>query len=129
MFCSLANRSLADVHVTILDLGDDLFVHSIGRAQAKFLMGLLKHIDRAGLGVGELGRLGDDGGQDGLEVNARINRLGDFAKCPQFLDRLRKVVGAGLHLLEQPHVLDRDHRLVGKGGDQLNLFFCIWSHG
>ncbi len=29
--------------------------------------------------------------------------------------------GARLHLVEQPHVLDRDHRLVGKGGDQLDL--------
>ena len=26
-----------------------------------------------------------------------------------------------LHLLEQPHVLDRDHRLVGKGLNQLDL--------
>ena len=29
--------------------------------------------------------------------------------------------GARLHLLEQPHVLDRDHRLVGEGLDQLDL--------
>ena len=29
--------------------------------------------------------------------------------------------GARLHLVEQPHVLDRDHRLVGEGGDQLDL--------
>ena len=115
LLCSLANRSLADVHVTILDLGNDPFVHSIGRAKAKFLLGLLKNIDRTGFCIGELGRFGNDGGQDSFEVNARINRLGDFAKCPQFLDRLRKFVGAGLHLLEQPHVLNRDHRLVGEG--------------
>ena len=25
------------------------------------------------------------------------------------------------HLIEQPHVLDRDHRLIGKGGDKLDL--------
>jgi len=30
---------------------------------------------------------------------------------------------ARLHLVEQAHVLDRDHRLVGEGGDQLDLFF------
>ena len=29
--------------------------------------------------------------------------------------------GARLHLLEQPHVLDRDHRLVGEGLDELDL--------
>jgi hypothetical protein len=28
---------------------------------------------------------------------------------------------ARLHLLEEPHVLDRDHRLVSEGGDQLDL--------
>ena len=26
-----------------------------------------------------------------------------------------------LHLVEQPHVLDRDHRLVGEGLDELDL--------
>src|SRR5262249_14794345 len=36
-------------------------------------------------------------------------------------DRLREFAGACLHLVEQPHVLDRDHRLVGKGLDQLDL--------
>ena len=29
--------------------------------------------------------------------------------------------GARLHLLEQPHILDGDHRLVGEGFDQLDL--------
>ena len=28
---------------------------------------------------------------------------------------------ARLHLVEQPHVLDRDHRLVGEGREQLDL--------
>ena len=29
-------------------------------------------------------------------------------------------------LLEQPHVLDRDHGLVGEGLDQLYLPLCEW---
>ena len=37
------------------------------------------------------------------------------------LQRLRQLARAGLHLVEQTHVFDRDHRLVGKGGDQLDL--------
>ncbi len=37
------------------------------------------------------------------------------------LQQLLQVVGARLHLVEQTHVLDRDHRLVGEGGDQLDL--------
>ena len=40
---------------------------------------------------------------------------------PQVLQRLRQFAGAGLHALEQPHVLDRDRRLVGEGRDQLDL--------
>src|SRR5262245_9834168 len=34
---------------------------------------------------------------------------------------LREVARARLHLVEQPHVLDSDHRLVGESLDQLNL--------
>ena len=34
----------------------------------------------------------------------------------------RKIACARLHLVEQPHVLDRDHRLVGEGLDQIDLF-------
>ena len=37
------------------------------------------------------------------------------------LQRLGKIARARLHLVEQPHVLDRDHRLVGEGRDQLDL--------
>ena len=28
-----------------------------------------------------------------------------------------------LHVVEKPHILDRDYRLIGEGGNQLNLFF------
>jgi hypothetical protein len=34
--------------------------------------------------------------------------------APQLLDRLRELARARLHLVEEPHVLDRDHRLVGE---------------
>ena len=37
------------------------------------------------------------------------------------LQRLGQLARARLHLVEQPHVLDRDHRLVGEGLDQLDL--------
>ena len=37
------------------------------------------------------------------------------------LQRLGQLARARLHLVEQPHVLDRDHRLVGEGGHQLDL--------
>ena len=37
------------------------------------------------------------------------------------LQRSDELARARLHLVEQPHVLDRDHRLVGEGRDQLDL--------
>ena len=37
------------------------------------------------------------------------------------LQRFRKVAGPGLHFLEQPHVADGDHRLVGEGLQQSDL--------
>ena len=44
------------------------------------------------------------------------------------LQRLREIARARLHLVEQPHVLDRDHRLVGEGGDQLDLLIGERPH-
>src|SRR5262249_33226714 len=38
------------------------------------------------------------------------------------LERFTELARARLHLVEQPHVLDRNHRLVGKSGHQLDLF-------
>ena len=37
------------------------------------------------------------------------------------LQRLGQLARARLHLVEQPHVLDRDHRLVGERGDEFDL--------
>ena len=43
------------------------------------------------------------------------------------LQRLRKLARALLLGFEQPNILDRDHRLVGEGLDQLDLFFGEWA--
>src|SRR5262249_33480160 len=45
------------------------------------------------------------------------------------LARLRQLPALVLDLVEQPHVLDRDHRLVGEGGHQLDLLLGKWAHG
>src|SRR6516164_9881410 len=37
-----------------------------------------------------------------------------------------KLARARLQLLEQPHVLDRDHSLVGEGGRHFDLLFGEW---
>ena len=44
------------------------------------------------------------------------------------LQRFGKLARARLHLVEQPHVLDRDHRLVGEGGHQLDLLVGERAH-
>src|SRR5262245_39702454 len=45
------------------------------------------------------------------------------------LQRFAQLVRARLHLVEQPHVLDRDHRLVGEGVDQLYFLVTERPHG
>ena len=69
----------------------------------------------ASLGIGELCRLGDDGGQDGLKIDRRIHRLADFAERAQLADRLGEFARACLHFVEQPNILDCDYRLIGEG--------------
>jgi hypothetical protein len=45
------------------------------------------------------------------------------------LQRFGEIARACLHLIEQPHVLDRYHRLVGKGGHQLDFLGAERPHG
>jgi hypothetical protein len=85
LYC-IAYHRVADLDMTILDLADDSIVHSVSCTQVEFLDSLVKHIDRTCLGAGELGRLGDDSIQDGLQVYRRIYRLADFAKRAQLVD-------------------------------------------
>src|SRR6185436_20996006 len=59
---------------------------------------------------------------------ARIGRGGrdgskDAARRRLAFERLAQVAVPGLEFLEQPDVLDRDHRLVGEGLEQLDLTF------
>ena len=44
------------------------------------------------------------------------------------LKRFAQIARARLHLIEQAHVLDCDHRLVGESRNQLNLLFGKRSH-
>ena len=50
----------------------------------------------------------------------------DFTGRGLVFERLAELAGARLHLVEQPHILDRDHRLVGEGRDQLDLLVGEW---
>src|SRR3954447_7872510 len=57
-----------------------------------------------------------------LQVEGRTTDDPEHLACRGLVfERFLKVVGAVLQFVEQPRVLDRDHRLVGKGAHQLNL--------
>jgi hypothetical protein len=83
----LADASLAKANMAAPQLGDDGFVEPIRGAQLEFLLGVIKHIDGTGFGAGELGGLGDDGGEHGFQIDARIDRLRHLAKRAQLGNR------------------------------------------
>src|SRR6516225_9187242 len=64
--------------------------------------------------------------QHGIEYRLQLARRArdhaeDLGGCRLSLQCLGKLVRACLHLVEQPHVLDGDNRLVGEGFGQLDL--------
>ena len=54
--------------------------------QAKLLALLVEHIDRASVGVRQLHRPADNGGEHCFEVERRVHRLADIAECAQLVD-------------------------------------------
>ncbi len=63
-----------------------------------------------------------DGVEDRLSIAERRGRR-------LLLQRFGQFARARLHRVEQPHVLDGDHRLVGKGLDQFDLLLRERPHG
>ena len=78
-------------------------------------------VDRAAVGPGQLTRTGDDRLEHDLQIERRADRPADLPQRLQLLDGSRQLAGPGLQLLEEPDVLDGDHRLVGEGFDQFDL--------
>ena len=61
--------------------------------------------------------------QDRLNVGwGAGDNLEHLADCSLLLQRFAQLTGAVLLGLEQPDVLDRDHRLIGERRDELYLF-------
>ena len=64
----------------------------------------------------------DDGVEHRLHVRRRAaDDAEHLGGCRLMLQRLAQLCVALLNLLEQPHVLDSDHCLVGKGFNKRNL--------
>src|SRR5258705_9964600 len=89
--------------------------------RVKALEGLIDLVDDAAVAGGELDRAADDGRQHGFEVERGADGLADLAQRLQLLHRAGELSGPRLQLLEEAHVLDRDHRLVGERGRQVDL--------
>src|SRR5262249_28646350 len=82
---------------------------------------LVELVDDPAVATGELDGAADDGLEHGLELECGADSSADFTERAKLRDRLREIARARLHLLEQPHVLDRNHCLVGEGFDELDL--------
>ncbi len=83
---------------------------------------VLQQVDRRAARVAERARRGRQHGQHGIETEGRaadrLQHVGGGGLLPQPFADLRR---ARLHLVGEPHVLDRDHRLVGQGFYQPDL--------
>ena len=65
----------------------------------------------------------------GLDIiRKHADEFENFGCRTLLIEGFLKIAGFGLHLVEQPRVLDRDHRLVGEVLDKLNLSLSEWSH-
>ncbi len=110
-------------------LGDADIAHRAGEPivqpgrldQAEGALGAVVAEHGTGIRSGQSDRAGQDRRQHRAQIERRADRLPDLGEQPQFTDRLPQLGGAGAQFVEQPRILDRDHRLVGKGRDERDL--------
>ena len=117
----LRDVRLVEADVLLRQRVNQLLIHAVGGAQMKFALPIVEDVDRAGLGAGELHRLGDDGREHGLEIERRVHRLRHFAERAQLPDRAAKFIGALAQLVQQSRILDRDDRLVCRSAGPIGL--------
>jgi hypothetical protein len=78
--------------------------------------------DDATAGRAQPGRVLDEGVEDWLKIERRAtNDLQNLSGRRLLLEGFGQVLVASLQFLEQPHVLDRDDRLVGEGLEKLHV--------
>src|SRR5262245_880648 len=87
-------------------------LHDVG------LLGLAQPLRRVG-----------DGVEHGLDVRGRTgDDVENFADSGLIFQRFGELARARLYFVEEPHVLDRDHRLVAEGREQLYLLVGEGPH-
>ena len=70
----------ADADVRPAEGLDQLVGHAVVRLRHEHVLDLVELVDRAGVGLRELDRVRDDAGEDGLDVEARADRLTHVAE-------------------------------------------------
>ena len=93
----------------------------IGGAQQKFLGLFVVLVNRPAIGAAQLNRVRNNSRQHGFKVERRAYDLTDFAQRFQLSHRPKQLTGSLLQLLEQPHVLNGNHRLIGEGLEKRDL--------
>ncbi len=93
------------------------------RARAEFFGRFVVVEDLPRLRSRQLIGVSKDRGEDGIEIESRTHRAADLAEGFELVDRAAELRSACLELLEQPRVLDCDHRLVGEGLQHGDLSF------
>src|SRR5437762_1953069 len=77
--------------------------------------------DGTAVHAGKLVGPGDNGPQHRLQIERRADRLPDLAQRLEFSYRSRQLRGPRVEFREEPHILDRNHRLIGEGLEQRDL--------
>src|SRR5262245_6725478 len=100
---------------------DEFLFHMIRRPKQELFRLLVVFVNRPPVGAAQLDRMGNDSRQHGFEVERGAYRLTNFAQCSQLTYRLHQLPRPCFEFLEQPHVFNRNDRLVGEGLEQGNL--------
>ena len=128
--CRLCERAFLQADAMVPQLGDQVLAHAVGCAQLELAGFRIGDVDRPGRGAGERNRLGDDGGEDGLQVEGGVHRLAHLAERAQLAHRLIELAGAQLqlagalfHLAFQPRIelLQAASHLVELAGKSFQL--------
>src|SRR5262249_62096450 len=98
-------------------------------AGGRVIVAAVKLHDVGLLGLAEpLRRLGD-GVEGWLDIRGRTgDDVEDFADGGLIFERFLDLARASFHLVEQPHIFDRNYRLIGEGGGEFNLLVRKWAN-
>ena len=89
----------------------------------------VKRVEHAEIGAAKLHRLAEHRVEDGNEIpGGAADHAQHFGCRGLLLERLRQLLCPCLHLVEQPHVADRDHGLIGEGLQQGDLLVAERMH-